>query len=137
MNPSFYLSIYLSIYLWLYSPMLGLGRFFNFSIFYTVGMTPWTGNQPVARPLLTHRTTQTRNKRTQISMPQVGFEPTIAVFERGTTVHALDRAGSVNGEHIVQHTTPALQTYTTKGRFGSHSVTEEQLFFNSNFRSTC
>jgi hypothetical protein len=32
---------------------------------YTVGTTPWTGNQPVARPLPTHRTTQTQNKRTQ------------------------------------------------------------------------
>jgi hypothetical protein len=32
-------------------------------------MTPWTGDQPVARPLLTHKITQTQNKRTQISMP--------------------------------------------------------------------
>jgi hypothetical protein len=48
----------------LYSPLLGLGRFFNFSILYTVGRTPWTGHQPVAKPLPTHRTTQTQNKRT-------------------------------------------------------------------------
>jgi hypothetical protein len=27
-------------------------------------MTPWTGDQPVARPLHTHKTTQTQNKRT-------------------------------------------------------------------------
>jgi hypothetical protein len=40
----------------------GRGRFFFFSfvILYTVGKTPWTGDQPVARPLLTHRTTQNR-----------------------------------------------------------------------------
>jgi hypothetical protein len=31
--------------------------------FYTVGGTPWTCDQQVARPLPTHRTTQTRNKR--------------------------------------------------------------------------
>jgi hypothetical protein len=30
------------IYLWLYSPLLGLGRFFSFLILYTVGRTPWT-----------------------------------------------------------------------------------------------
>jgi hypothetical protein len=29
--------------LWLYSPLLGLGRFFSFLITYTVGRTPWTG----------------------------------------------------------------------------------------------
>jgi hypothetical protein len=28
-------------------------------------------------------------------MPQVGFEPTVQVFERAKTVHALDRAATV------------------------------------------
>jgi hypothetical protein len=37
-------------YLSIYSPLLGLGRFFSFLIFHTVGRTPWTGDQPVARP---------------------------------------------------------------------------------------
>jgi hypothetical protein len=32
--------------------------------FYTDGRTPWTSDQPVARPLPTHRTTQIQNKRT-------------------------------------------------------------------------
>jgi hypothetical protein len=41
------------IYLWLYSPLLGLGGFFNFLILYTVRRTPWTGDQPVARPTYT------------------------------------------------------------------------------------
>jgi hypothetical protein len=63
--------------------LLDLGLFFSFLIPYTVGRTPWTGNQPVARPLLTHRTTQTKNKLTQTSMPRVGFEPMIPTFERG------------------------------------------------------
>jgi hypothetical protein len=29
------------------------------------------------------------------SMPEVGFEPTIPVFERAKTVHALDRVSTV------------------------------------------
>jgi hypothetical protein len=41
--------------------LLDLGRFFSFLIICTVGRTPWTGDQPVARPLPTHRTTQTQN----------------------------------------------------------------------------
>jgi hypothetical protein len=86
-----------SIYLWLYSPLLNLGRFFSFLIFYTEGRTPWTEDQPIAKPLPTHRTAQTQNKRTQKSMPQVGFEPTIPVFERAKTVHALGRAATVIG----------------------------------------
>jgi hypothetical protein len=63
---SIYLSICLTIYLWLYSSLLDLGRFFSFLILYTVGRTPWTGDHPVARPLLAHRTTQTQNKLTHI-----------------------------------------------------------------------
>jgi hypothetical protein len=38
-------------------------------------------------------------------MPQVGFEPTIPVFERGKAVHALDGAATVIGK---------LQFYTLK-----------------------
>jgi hypothetical protein len=67
--PSSYVPIFLamSIYLWLYSPLLGLGRFFSFLIYtHAVGRTPWTWDQPVARPLPTHRTTQTQNKHTDI-----------------------------------------------------------------------
>jgi hypothetical protein len=61
-----------NLLLWPYCPFLGLGGFFSFLILYTVGMTPWTGDQPVVRPLPTHRTTQTQNKRKQTSMPWVG-----------------------------------------------------------------
>jgi hypothetical protein len=66
--------------------LLGLGCFFSFLIFYTVGRTPWMGDQPIARPLSAHRTTQKQNKRTQTSMPRVGFEHTIPVFQRAKTV---------------------------------------------------
>jgi hypothetical protein len=31
-------------------------------------------------------------------MPQAGFEPTIPVFKRAKTFHALDRAATVTGE---------------------------------------
>jgi hypothetical protein len=55
---------------------------FQFLYLYAVGRTPWTGDQPVARPLPTHRTTQT-----QTSVPRMAFEHTILVFE---TLHALE-----------------------------------------------
>jgi hypothetical protein len=80
--------------LWPYIP-LDLGRFFSFWILYTISRTAWTGDQLVARPLPTHRTTQTQNKRTQTSVPRVGFEPTIPVFERAKRIDALDRAATV------------------------------------------
>jgi hypothetical protein len=52
-------------------------------------------------PLSTHRTTQTQNKRTQTSMPWVGFEPTIPVFKRENTVHVLDRTSTLIGEGVI------------------------------------
>jgi hypothetical protein len=55
------------------------------------------GDQPVARPLLTHSTAQTQNTRTQTSMPQVEFEHMIPEFERAKAVHALDCAATVIG----------------------------------------
>jgi hypothetical protein len=42
------------LHLWLYSPC-GPWPLFQFLNLYTVGRTPWTGDQPVARPLPTHR----------------------------------------------------------------------------------
>jgi hypothetical protein len=90
-----------SIYLRLYSPFLNLGRFLSFLSLYTGGRTPWKGDQPVARPLPTRTTTQ--NKRTQTSMPWVGFEPTIPVFKRAKTVRALDRAATVIGTSKYYH----------------------------------
>jgi hypothetical protein len=39
-----------------------------------------------------HRTIQTQNKRIQTSMPWVGFEHMISVFEWGNSFHALDGA---------------------------------------------
>jgi hypothetical protein len=76
-----------------------LGLFFSFLILYTVGRTPWTGDQPVARPLPTHRPTQIQNKRTQTCMYGVGFEPTVPVFDRAKMVHASDRVATVIGKN--------------------------------------
>jgi hypothetical protein len=45
-------SYLLLLLIWLDGPSLRLGRFFSFLIPYTVGRTPWAGNQPVAGPLL-------------------------------------------------------------------------------------
>jgi hypothetical protein len=86
----------LFIYLWLYTPC-GPWPLFQFLNLYTFGGTPSTGDQPVARPLRTHRTIETQNKRAQTSMPRVGFEPTISAFKRAKTVHSLDRATTVIG----------------------------------------
>jgi hypothetical protein len=89
---------------------VGPWPFFQFLNIYTVGRTTWTGDQPVARSLPTHRTTQTQNKRTQTSMPRVRIEPTIPVFQRTKTFHALDRAATVIGPTI------KCQAWTSLGR---------------------
>jgi hypothetical protein len=51
---SIYPSIHPSIYLWLYSPC-GPWSLSQFITLYTVGRTPWMGDQLVARSLPTHR----------------------------------------------------------------------------------
>jgi hypothetical protein len=98
--PPTYLPTYISTCLPMALQPFRPWRFFSFLILHTVGRTPWTVDQSVARPLPTHRTTQTQNKRTQASMPPVGFESTIPVFERAKTVHALDLAATVSGTPV-------------------------------------
>jgi hypothetical protein len=61
-----------------------------------VGRTPWTGDQPIARPLPIH----TQNKQRQRSIPWVRFEPMIPAFEGAKRVHALDRAATVTGPFL-------------------------------------
>jgi hypothetical protein len=67
---------------------------------YIVGRTPWTRDQPFARPLHTHRTIQTQNKCTETSMPLKGLKPTTPIFERAKTVHVLERAATVFGSPV-------------------------------------
>jgi hypothetical protein len=91
-------------------PFVGRWPFFHLD-FYTVCRSPCTREQPVARPLPTHRRTQTRNERTQTSMPGVGFEPTIPVFERTKTVHALDRvADRALAEAVIPTLRPGFES---------------------------
>jgi hypothetical protein len=71
--------------------MLDLGYFFNFLILYTAGESPWTEDHIVARPLPTH------SKSTQANTLWAEFEPTIPVFEREKTVHAIDLGVTVVG----------------------------------------
>jgi hypothetical protein len=54
-------------------------------------------DQPVSRPLPTHRTTQTR---TRTFKSWVGFEPTITASQGAKTVHVLDRAATVISKNI-------------------------------------
>jgi hypothetical protein len=72
-------------------PFVDLSRFFSFLFLYTVGrlLGRWISPSQ-GRYLLTEQHKHRTNAHT--SMPRVGFEPTIPVFERAKTVHALDRA---------------------------------------------
>jgi hypothetical protein len=81
----------ISLYLWRYSPFIEPWPLFSFLILYSVGRTPWTGYQPVARQVSTNRKTQTQYKRTQISMPWVGFETAVPAFQREKTGSCLRR----------------------------------------------
>jgi hypothetical protein len=83
------------------NPLVGPWPVYRFLILYTVGRTPWMGDQPMERPLPIHKTTQTQNKHTQAFMSRVGFEPTKSVFERAKTVHALDCTATVIGFYVL------------------------------------
>jgi hypothetical protein len=52
--------------------------------------TPWTGDQPVAKPLQ-----YKHSKCRHISTPRVQFDPTIPVLERQKTFRALDRTATM------------------------------------------
>jgi hypothetical protein len=100
---SIYLSIYLSISLSNYLSMALQSFDWTFAAFQFLdslhsrydSLDGGLGRRMAAT--CTHRTAQTQNKRTEISMPQVGFEPTIPVFERAKTVHALNKPATVFG----------------------------------------
>jgi hypothetical protein len=46
-----------------FPPHSGAWPLIQFPDLFTIGRTPWASDQPVARPLPKHRTTQTQNKR--------------------------------------------------------------------------
>jgi hypothetical protein len=74
--------------------LLGPGLFVN-SVFilYTDGRTPWTSDKPIARPLPTHRTTQTQNKRIH-RHPYLEWDSN-SRSQRLSKRRALDRAATV------------------------------------------
>jgi hypothetical protein len=83
---------------WLYSPLGPWPLLFQFHDHFTDGRTPWASDQFVSRPLHKRRKTQTQNIHIhQISMPCVGFEPTIPAYERAKVVHISDRSATVIG----------------------------------------
>jgi hypothetical protein len=84
-----------TIYLWLYSPC-GPWPLFQFLNLYTVGLLGW-GISPSQGHYYLHTKQHKQNKRTQTSMPRVGFEPMIPAFEWAKTVHGLDCAAIVIG----------------------------------------
>jgi hypothetical protein len=47
-------------------------------------------------------------------MPQVGFEPTIQVFERAKKIHVLDRVAAVIGQQECMGTTNCLISFDAR-----------------------
>jgi hypothetical protein len=69
---------------------------------FRVGMTPWTSDEPVTRPLPKHRTAQTQNKH--IHTPNIHALSGIRTHDRNVrakTVHVLDRWATLNGVRSV------------------------------------
>jgi hypothetical protein len=104
-HPPVYLSIYLAMSL---QPFVAPWQLCQFLDLLHSQYESLDGDQAVARPLPTHRTAQTDNKRTQTSMPQVRFEPTITVFDPAKTVHALERAATMIGPQIFSRSVNVL-----------------------------
>jgi hypothetical protein len=65
--------------------------FWNLWIYWTVGRTPWMGDRPEARPLLTHRTTQHRETQTHIhaSSGIQTHDPSVRAVEDSTWLRPL------------------------------------------------
>jgi hypothetical protein len=84
---------------------------FSSLIIYTIGRIPWTGDQPVAKPLPIHKSTKAENKHIQTSMLRVGFEPTSQVFFWVKTFHALEHAAIVIGRHHFAHVYVYISMY--------------------------
>jgi hypothetical protein len=77
--------------------LVGLGRFFSFLLYtQSVGFLE-RGISPSQGLYLHTEQHKTQKKPNQTSMPLVRFEPTIPVFQRTKTLHALDSAATVLG----------------------------------------
>jgi hypothetical protein len=84
---------------------------------YKDGRTPWTSDQPVARPLPKHRTTQTQNKRIH-RHPCIEWvwihNPSVGANED----HALDRAATVIGNLYISRNIIRMSRSRRRGRAG-------------------
>jgi hypothetical protein len=85
-----YLSLYGS------AALVDLGRFFSFLI-YTQSVGLLGRGNSTSEGCYLHIGRHKHRINAQTSMPQVGFEPTLRVFERAQTVYALDGAATVIG----------------------------------------
>jgi hypothetical protein len=77
-------------------PLVDLGRFFSFLI-YTQSLGLLGRLIGPSQGLYLHTGQHKHRINSQTSMPRVGFETTIPVFERAETVLALDRSATVIG----------------------------------------
>jgi hypothetical protein len=78
---------------------VGPDIFFRFTIFpYTDGRTPWTSDQPIARPLPTHRTIQTQNKCTHGHL-RLEWDSNSLKLEK--TVHPCDCVATMIGHNKI------------------------------------
>jgi hypothetical protein len=91
MNHSIYLSVYLS------TAFFQTLAAFSVSSCFTLSVGPFGREISPSQGRYLHTA---QHKRTQTSFPQVGFEPTIPVFERVKTVHALAWAANVIGSYV-------------------------------------
>jgi hypothetical protein len=79
-------------------PFVGPWLLFSFVILYTVDRAPWTGDQPVARPLGTEQHTERINAHNTDIHALNGIrthDPSVRASE--DPVHALDSAATVIG----------------------------------------
>jgi hypothetical protein len=95
-RPTKYFEVFLSNYG--SKSLADFGRFFNFLI-HTQSVGLFGRGISPSQGLYLHNTNT--NKRTETFMPRVKFEPTIAVFERVKTVHALDRAATLWSAEVI------------------------------------
>jgi hypothetical protein len=73
----------------------------------------------------------------QISMPCVGFEPTIPASERAKTVHALDRAATVISQYLHMEDGKSHAAHGTPSVPVSGRRTVGTTFFGNKINSQC
>jgi hypothetical protein len=106
--------------------------------FYIDCRIPWTGDQSVARPLPTHRTTKThKNSHTDIhALSGTGTHDPSIIAEK--TVHALDGAATVIGRvgkhlkyntlfHVVGKPKKILVLFLVQSNFDSGCIISHRL----------